>query len=82
MLTNVSGDNRISSSNLVELVDNLLHSQAALLAVGKRVFLPPTFDFIEPWLGIEAGDALVDLSQGSLGVTNDFDIWANHFVHL
>ena len=62
VLTHVSGDDGVSSSNLVELVDNLLHSQATLLTVRERVFFPPTFDFIKPWLGIEAGDAFVDFS--------------------
>lgn len=82
VLADVGGDDRIAAGDLVEFVDDLLHSQAALLAVGERVFLFPAIDFFKPRAGIEPGDAFVDLDKCGFGIADDFDVRVDHLVHF
>ena len=82
VLAYVGGDDGIALGEVVELVDDLLHAQAALLLVAKGIFFLVAGQVRQPLLGIQLGDPLVEFDQRGFGIADDLHIGHDHLVHL
>jgi hypothetical protein len=82
VLTHVGGDDGFAFGELVELVDDLLHAQAALFFVAEGVFLFVAVEVGEPVFGGEFFDERQEVAESGFGVAFDGDVHLNHFVEL
>jgi hypothetical protein len=74
VLTHVGGDDGFAFGELVELVDDLLHAQAALLFVAERVFLFVAVEVREPVFGGQFFDERQEVAESGFGVAFDGDV--------
>ena len=82
MLADVGGDDGFAFGELVELVDDLLHAEAALLFVGEGEFLFVGVEVLEPLGGGEFFDEGEEVTEDGFGVALDGDVDLDHFVEL
>ena len=80
VLADVGGDDRLAFGQFVELVDHLLHAEAALLLVSERELLLVAVELGQPLGGFERADLLVDLGKRGLGVADDHHVGHDHLA--
>ena len=82
VLAHVGGDDGFAFGELVELVDDLLHAQAALFFVAEGEFLFVAVEVGEPVFGGEFFDERQEVAESGFGVAFDGDVDLDHFVEL
>ena len=82
VLTHVRRDDGLALGERVELINDLLHAQAALFGVFERELLLVAVEVGQPVLRGQFFDVWKQVAERSLGVAFDCDVHFDHLVEL